>query len=271
MFGSRAIKALVILGWLLAFSGLAGLASGLRQAIAEQGRAAIQEQAAPELPARMDLLETRDERQLQQIWEALQSSQGESRATPPVPSVWIHIDGAENDEQASELLEDDPAIPETPARLVIPSIQLDAPVVSAEPNVVKLAGKEFQQWSVPDDFAAGWHATSARLGETGNTVLNGHNNLHGEVFANLEQVKVGDSILVYSDTRVYAYLVTNAMIFPEKYEQLDVRMDNARWIMPSTDERLTLISCWPYESNSHRLIVVAVPMSVESLVGGGAE
>jgi LPXTG-site transpeptidase (sortase) family protein len=29
--------------------------------------------------------------------------------------------------------------------------------------------------------------------------------------------------------------------------------------MPSTDERLTLITCWPYETNTHRLIIVALP------------
>lgn len=40
---------------------------------------------------------------------------------------------------------------------------------------------------------------------------------------------------------------------------VDVRMDNARWILPSTDERLTLVTCWPAKSNTHRLIIVASP------------
>ena len=55
------------------------------------------------------------------------------------------------------------------------------------------------------------------------------------------------------------------MILPEKYEQIEVRMNNAQWILPSVDERLTLISCWPYETNTHRVIVVARPLSQESL------
>jgi sortase A len=55
------------------------------------------------------------------------------------------------------------------------------------------------------------------------------------------------------------------MILPEKYEQLDVRMNNAQWILPSVDERLTLISCWPYESNTHRLIIVARPIAREEI------
>jgi sortase (surface protein transpeptidase) len=39
--------------------------------------------------------------------------------------------------------------------------------------------------------------------------------------------------------------------------------------MPSGDERLTLVTCWPYEwpGNSHRVIVVARPSSYFSAVG----
>ena len=56
---------------------------------------------------------------------------------------------------------------------------------------------------------------------------------------------------------------------------LKVRQKNAQWIMPTGDERLTLVTCWPYEwpGNSHRVIVVARPHSyfeipVEEALGG---
>jgi sortase A len=52
------------------------------------------------------------------------------------------------------------------------------------------------------------------------------------------------------------------MILPERFESSEVRLQNARWIQHSEDERLTLISCWPYESNTHRVIVVAFPIDV---------
>jgi sortase A len=150
---------------------------------------------------------------------------------------------------------------EIPVRIVIPALGLDAPVVPAQINVVKVSGQEYQQWLVPDEFASGWHAGSARLGEPGNTVFNGHHNVFGEVFGNLVEVEIGDVIQVYSSASEFSYQITNKMILPEKYEQLDVRMNNAQWILPSQDERLTLITCWPYESNTHRLIVVARPFS----------
>jgi LPXTG-site transpeptidase (sortase) family protein len=154
---------------------------------------------------------------------------------------------------------------EVPLRLVIPAIELDAPIVQAETYTVTVQGEQFQQWLAPNYFAVGWHAESAQLGETGNTVLNGHNNIYQEVFRYLTDLSVGDTILVYGQDTVYKYQITNHMILPEKYQQLDVRMNNAQWILPSQDERLTLITCWPYESNTHRLIIVAKPISQEKL------
>ena len=156
--------------------------------------------------------------------------------------------------------------PEVPVRILIPSINLDAPVIPAPVNFEKLAGKEFMQWYVPDQFAAGWHTTSAMLGETGNTILNGHHNAFGEVFVSLVDVNIGDIIWVESENSRFSYQITNKMILPEKYEQLDVRMNNAQWILPSIDERLTLITCWPYETNTHRLIVVARPIGQEEII-----
>jgi sortase A len=150
--------------------------------------------------------------------------------------------------------------PEAPVRIVIPSIDLNAPILSAPVEFETIAGKEYMRWFVPDKFAVGWHTTSAMLGEAGNTVLNGHHNAFGEVFVSLIDVTEGDIIWVESGRHRFSFQVTNKMVLPEKYEQLDVRMNNAQWLLPTVDERLTLITCWPYESNTHRLIVVARPL-----------
>jgi LPXTG-site transpeptidase (sortase) family protein len=157
-----------------------------------------------------------------------------------------------------------PVSPAAPVRITIPTIELDAPVVQAEIRWVEASGGEkYQQWGVPDFFAAGWHETSARLGEMGNTVFNGHNNIYGEVFRRLDELLVGDLIQVHSDSYAFEYVITNTMILPERFQEMDVRMSNAQWILPSEDQRLTLISCWPYESNTHRVIVVAKLISIE--------
>ncbi len=149
-----------------------------------------------------------------------------------------------------------------PLELIITSIQLDAPIVPAARNEIIQNEITYSQWSAPDNFAAGWQFDSAHLGEIGNTVLNGHHNVFGEVFKNLNLIMEGDKIIINGDDgKKYTYLVTNVMILPERDVSIEQRLDNAKWMMPSNDERLTLITCWPSYSNTHRLIVVAKPES----------
>jgi sortase A len=91
-------------------------------------------------------------------------------------------------------------------------------------------------------------------------VLSGHHNTLGAVFGDLVELEIGDLIQVYSHSYLFIYQITNRMIVPEKYQLLDTRMANLQWILPSQDERLTLITCWPDDSNTHRVIIVAAPV-----------
>lgn len=146
-----------------------------------------------------------------------------------------------------------------PVRMLIPAIGLDAAVTKAKYRKILLQGDVFDQWVAPDQFAAGWIATSAFLGEPGNTVLVGHHNDFGEVFGRLIDLNVGDTIVVFTSTTSRAYKVTNKMILQELDVPVSQRIQNARWIGRSNDERLTLVTCWPKETNTHRLVIVASP------------
>lgn len=147
-----------------------------------------------------------------------------------------------------------------PVRIVIPSIDLDADIINAQQKELVQGDKTYIQWLAPDEFAVGWHFDSAFLGQTGNTVLNGHHNVFGKVFENLDKLVSGDEIYMYgNDSYEYKYVVSNTMILPERDVSIEIRLENARWILPSEDERITLITCWPYFSNTHRLIIVARP------------
>lgn len=146
-----------------------------------------------------------------------------------------------------------------PDRLVVAAIRLDAPVVIAEKEAVQINGADYLQWQAPDGYAAGWQEGSAPAGAPGNTVLNGHHNVHGAVFGRLSELKQGDALELFSGDRAYPYLVSQVMILEERGMSVAQRLDNARWILPSGDTRLTLVTCWPPQSNTHRLIVVAVP------------
>lgn len=156
-----------------------------------------------------------------------------------------------------------------PVRLFIPEIRLDAPIVSAALLSGEVEDQRVYQWSAPDFFAAGWHYESAGVGESGNMVINGHHNAFGEVFRDLHQLEMGDRIIVYANQndRSFHYEVASVVIIEERFQPLEDRAKNARWIRSTDDERLTLITCWPYESNTHRLIIVAKPLSARD--GGG--
>jgi sortase A len=148
---------------------------------------------------------------------------------------------------------------EPPDRLVISAIKLDSPVIPIGWQTVERNGQTSRIWQVADDVVS-WHKTSSYPGHTGNMVLNGHHNIKGEVFRYLIDVEVGDEVLVYAKDKVYTYAVSEKHILKELGEPLEVRRLNATWMNPTEDERLTMITCWPYTSNTHRLIVVAKPV-----------
>jgi LPXTG-site transpeptidase (sortase) family protein len=166
---------------------------------------------------------------------------------------------AKNQAALTATLAEQPPLAEIPNRLVIPAIHLDAPVVLVQKSLMNISGTDYQTWQAPNEFAAGWLESSAMLGEAGNLVLSGHHNIDGMVFAHLVDLQEGDMVEVYGPTRVVRYRVTQKLILPEKNEPLQVRLENARWIEPTPDQRLTLVTCWPFETNTHRLIIIAQP------------
>lgn len=149
--------------------------------------------------------------------------------------------------------------PGQPIRLVIPSLSVDAPVVGVGLEEVSVGEQRFYRWQVPPSYAAGWHNTSAPLGQPGNTVLNGHHNVYGEVFRDLVNLAIGDEIVLYDENGSHSYRVGEQHILLERGQPLEVRLANAHWMDPTNDERITLITCWPYTDNSHRVIIVAYP------------
>jgi len=150
--------------------------------------------------------------------------------------------------------------PALPTHILIPAIGVDAPIVPVSWQPAEVVDGQTQvAWKVPDMYAAGWHETSASLGVVGNTVLNGHNTTNGEVFRDLYTLEAGNVITLYSGDVSYTYAVSETLILPEAGQPLEVRLENARYILPTDDERLTLVTCHPYGSLRYRLIVIARP------------
>ncbi len=153
----------------------------------------------------------------------------------------------------------------SPVRLRIPALALDVPVEpmgwheEAGPTGVRTV------WDVPLR-AAGHHIDSAFPGEAGNVVISGHHNMGAAVFAKLSTIgepntplQLGDEILLVDALgREFTYRITGWRRFPEPHASLALRKENAAYLAPTTFPQLTLITCWPAHTNTHRVIVTAV-------------
>ena len=125
--------------------------------------------------------------------------------------------------------------PQHAIRLQIPKINQDVPVVEGD-------GWEQLKKGV------GHHVNSANPGEEGNVVLSAHNDIHGEIFRNLDQLEEGDLIVLFSERKSFTYVVEQIYIVePTQVEFLETTLD------PTT----TLISCYPYLVDNKRIVVTA--------------
>ncbi len=146
-----------------------------------------------------------------------------------------------------------------PVRMEAASIALDTQIKPLGWRQVTAGDQEMSIWEMVDKVA-GWHLNSVVPGQVGNAVISGHNNIGGSIFRNLHQLQPGDEITVWNNVgAAIAYTVSEVQIVPEKYATAEQRAANAQMISVTTDERLTLITCWPALSNTHRVIVVAHP------------
>ncbi|MDQ3927886.1 MAG: sortase [Chloroflexota bacterium] len=146
-----------------------------------------------------------------------------------------------------------PNVPGRIVRVAAPSIKMDTGVY----EVYGINGT----WEVAD-YAAGHHYNSRNPGDGGNIVLSGHNNWRGEVFRDLDKLKPGDEIHVWTQAgKEYVYKVRKIDKLKEVGVSYAQRLKNAQVLNDTPQEQLTLISCWPYTTFTHRLVVTADPVA----------
>jgi sortase A len=147
-----------------------------------------------------------------------------------------------------------------PTHIQIPDAGIDTKVVEVGYDIVTINGQQVIQWQVAD-FAAGHNSTSANPGEGHNIVITGHDDWKGEVFRTLEKTKPGDEvILTTEDGKTHRYGVTEIELRKDVGVPLEERLATGQYLEPMGEERVTLVTCWPYGVDDHRLIVVAKPL-----------
>jgi len=146
-----------------------------------------------------------------------------------------------------------------PVKIEIPRLGIGSPVVPIGWEMIPgKGGQDSSRWKVAE-YAAGHHDGTANPGQIGNVVISGHDDWKGEVFKNLHQSQRGDEIHVYTDDREYLYIVQDIQLVKEDGASDEQKRQNARYMDPTPDPTLTLITCYPYGIDDHRLIVIAKP------------
>jgi len=125
--------------------------------------------------------------------------------------------------------------PEHATRIQIPALDIDAPIVQGD-------GWEQLKKGV------GQHVGSANPGDKGNVVLSAHNDIFGELFRDLDRLKAGDQVILYTNQGAYTYIISDSKVVePTQVE-----------VMESTSlPSVTLISCYPYLVDNQRIVVTA--------------
>lgn len=125
--------------------------------------------------------------------------------------------------------------PQQAVRIQVPAIKVDSPIVQGD-------GWEQLRKGV------GQHIGTPNPGQKGNMVLSAHNDIHGQIFRDLELLKPGDTVILFTLQRTYTYIVRQTQI---------VEPTQVEVMAPTSETVVTLITCHPYRVDNKRFVVTA--------------
>lgn len=132
--------------------------------------------------------------------------------------------------------------------LIIPKIQVDAPIIWTS---------TFDDQAMLADLEKGvvHYANTSMPGKSGNVAITGHSSnywwsqgKYNSVFALLDQLAPGDQAAILKDGKKYVYEVTGSEV---------VEPTRVSVLAPMSEPTLTLITCVPVGTNINRLVVRA--------------
>ncbi len=153
--------------------------------------------------------------------------------------------------------------PSTVERILIPKIAVDKKVVEVGWSLQDINGHQVAVWEVAK-YTVGHHTGSANPGQVGNMVFAGHSGGRAYPFNDLFYLDPGDKIVVWSNGQQYDYNVQQKVVVDEIGPNVtaEQRQANAKYIEPTEDEEMTLVTCWPLtgpDKFSQRVIIRATP------------
>jgi sortase A len=133
-------------------------------------------------------------------------------------------------------IERPPTTPETPLRIIIPDINVDHVIVQGvDWEALKLGVGQLPNGVTPTEG-------------DGNVVLAAHNDIYGEIFRYLDQLEPGMQFQIQTQSAYHTYQVRETRVVePSAVEVMESQG------LPMA----TLISCYPYQVNTQRIVVFA--------------
>jgi sortase A len=129
-----------------------------------------------------------------------------------------------------------PVTEQTALQLSIPKLEIDATIVQGTDwESLKAGVGQLLNGATPSN-------------ENGNIVLAAHNDIYGSIFRYLELLEVGDEFTIRTQSRYYTYRVTGREI---------VEPDAVEVLNHTDSPTATLITCYPYQVDTHRVVVFA--------------
>lgn len=196
------------------------------QALAEQQRRAVMPTLAPTATLRLE----------QVVLPGGHIYQAGAEPVFNFNEVPAHLHARVQAEWIQPVLSRPPQTTETALSLIIPRLNLDGTIVQGiDVEALKQGVGQLPNGITPAD-------------SVGNVVLAAHNDVYGQLFRNLDALAAGDTMQLRTQTGVHTYRVT---------EQRIVEPNDVSVLQTRQGATLTLISCYPYQVNSHRIIIFA--------------
>jgi LPXTG-site transpeptidase (sortase) family protein len=147
-------------------------------------------------------------------------------------------------------------VPEAPVRLVVKDAGIDTPIVTPLSTDLEVLNKSLEAGAMH------W-PTSAPVGVNGTVALFGHSShlpvvyhQYYKLFNDIEKLRPGKVISVYSETKEYRYEVVSV-------ESLDSTVDDLP--LPSDAKYLVLVTCNNFGAKEKRFVVTANFMGAYAL------
>ncbi len=148
------------------------------------------------------------------------------------------------------------AAPESPVRVVSSAIGLNVSVSNPSSTDVEALDKALLSGAVR-------YPTSAKLGVNGTVLIFGHSSylpiVHNQAykaFDGIQNLKVGETVSVYSGTTEYRYSVVNVRVADATEDVVE---------LPATGKHLVLVTCDSFSKKTNRFVVKADLVGTYSL------